>query len=205
MPDDPITPLTDEEFEQWCRDELQVIQPSRHILRVMATIRALKQTKANGSRVDATLADYEKSLYGGKGDAAFYALCRELGIGQSIIPWMNVPACMTLMRIFWDRTKTLGRPEVDALKREIKTDDELLADRNRILEALPCPTHGPCVPYVLHNISDMKNATEHLERALSIFNAAASAKLKHESERLTKTAFNMLYRARALLSSRKDS
>lgn len=32
---------------------------------------------------------------------------------------------------------------------EITVSDQLLADRQRILDAHPCPQHGPCVPYVL--------------------------------------------------------
>lgn len=53
------------------------------------------------------------------------------------------------------------RAGADALDRlaqaelEIRVSDELLADRNRILDALPCPQHGPCVPYVLEQIGKL--------------------------------------------------
>lgn len=46
--------------------------------------------------------------------------------------------------------------ERDELRTEIDTDNQLLAERNRILEALPCPVHGPCVPYVLEFIKTHK-------------------------------------------------
>jgi hypothetical protein len=39
--------------------------------------------------------------------------------------------------------------EIERLRAEIAVDDKLLAERNRILEAEPCPMHGPCVPHVL--------------------------------------------------------
>jgi hypothetical protein len=45
------------------------------------------------------------------------------------------------------------RDELIAARAEIAIDDQLLAERNRILDALPCPEHGPCVPYVLEWIA----------------------------------------------------
>lgn len=52
------------------------------------------------------------------------------------------------------------RRERDAARAEIATDDLLLAERNRILDALPCPVHGPCVPYVLEFIERQKKVDE---------------------------------------------
>lgn len=48
------------------------------------------------------------------------------------------------------------RTELDAAKREIAVDDQLLADRQRILDACPCPVHGSCIPYVLEQIARLK-------------------------------------------------
>ena len=42
------------------------------------------------------------------------------------------------------------------MRAEIQVDDSLLKDRNRILAALPCPIHGPCVPYVLEQLEALK-------------------------------------------------
>lgn len=36
---------------------------------------------------------------------------------------------------------------------EIAIDNQLLTDRQRILDACPCPVHGPCVPHVLHRLA----------------------------------------------------
>lgn len=55
----------------------------------------------------------------------------------------------------------LTEDEINALSladlRAILTIDEALLDeRNRILAALPCPAHGPCVPYVLDWIATQR-------------------------------------------------
>lgn len=40
-------------------------------------------------------------------------------------------------------------------RQEIALDDQLLADRDRILDACPCPAHGRCVPYVLEQLAGL--------------------------------------------------
>lgn len=52
------------------------------------------------------------------------------------------------------------RARIAELEREIETDDLLLADRNRILDAFPCPDHGPCVPYVLRLLEAQAHGPE---------------------------------------------
>lgn len=44
--------------------------------------------------------------------------------------------------------------ERDTLQREVAVDNQLLADRQRILDACPCPVHGPCVPHVLNRLKE---------------------------------------------------
>lgn len=62
-----------------------------------------------------------------------------------------------------------ARPLVTALvaaREEIGTDDKLLADRQSILDAAPCPAHGPCVPHVLMVIGaayDLRPYVRHSE------------------------------------------
>lgn len=45
-------------------------------------------------------------------DAEFLALCKRFGVGGqgggSLVPWMNAPACMTLVHIFWEHGKAAG-------------------------------------------------------------------------------------------------
>lgn len=43
------------------------------------------------------------------------------------------------------------------LKEEIDIDNKLLADRQRILDACPCPEHGSCVPHVLDELARLKS------------------------------------------------
>lgn len=43
-----------------------------------------------------------------------------------------------------------------ALRAELAITESLLAERQRILDALPCPQHGTCVPYVLDFIENAK-------------------------------------------------
>jgi hypothetical protein len=50
------------------------------------------------------------------------------------------------------------RGERDAARAEIAVTDKLLADRQRVLDAVPeCPAHGPCVPFAIQWITNMKN------------------------------------------------
>lgn len=46
-----------------------------------------------------------------------------------------------------------------ALLEEVKCTeigDKIIADRNRVLDALPCPIHGQCVPHALEEIARLK-------------------------------------------------
>lgn len=45
---------------------------------------------------------------------------------------------------------------IEKLEAEIRVDDELLKDRDRLLEAIPCPTHGACVPFALEEIKRLR-------------------------------------------------
>ncbi len=49
--------------------------------------------------------------------------------------------------------RDLARALLDA-REEIETDDKLLADRNRILDAYPCAVHGPCVPHIMETLEE---------------------------------------------------
>lgn len=42
------------------------------------------------------------------------------------------------------------------MRHEIRISDQLIAERDRILDALPCPIHGRCVPFVLEWIERKK-------------------------------------------------
>ena len=47
----------------------------------------------------------------------------------------------------------------DRLQTELTVTDELLADRQRVLDAIPeCPAHGACVPHALAWIAQAKTA-----------------------------------------------
>lgn len=51
-----------------------------------------------------------------------------------------------------------ARAKVDDLRREVEVDDRLLEHRTQLLEALPCPLHGPCVPHTLQEIARLQGA-----------------------------------------------
>lgn len=59
------------------------------------------------------------------------------------------------------------RAKLETQEKEIATDDSLLAERNRILDMLPCPNHGPCVPYVLDEIIRMREKIEEQSRVIA--------------------------------------
>lgn len=47
---------------------------------------------------------------------------------------------------------------VSELEKEIKVTDDLLADRQRLLDAIPeCEVHGKCIPHALEWIEKMKS------------------------------------------------
>lgn len=64
------------------------------------------------------------------------------------------PVCPTCSEAI-DALQTQRNELAEKLRRaqqEIDADDKLLADRDLILKTLPCPDHGPCVPYALNRI-----------------------------------------------------
>lgn len=46
---------------------------------------------------------------------------------------------------------------IEGMREEIRLDDELLAERDKVLDALPCPSHGRCVPFALQEIVRLKH------------------------------------------------
>lgn len=62
------------------------------------------------------------------------------------------------------------KAELQAAKKEIETDNQILADRQRIYEACQCPYHGDCTPHVvktLGEIAALKEAKAELLAALN--------------------------------------
>lgn len=48
----------------------------------------------------------------------------------------------------------------DDLKKELEVTDQILANRQQVLDAIPeCPVHGKCVPHALEWIQEMKKLT----------------------------------------------
>lgn len=56
---------------------------------------------------------------------------------------------------------------IDGLREELKTSDQIIAERNRILQAHPCPVHGQCVPHVLEVLKSHEERTRIAEEVLS--------------------------------------
>jgi hypothetical protein len=52
--------------------------------------------------------------------------------------------------------------ELQAARDEIAIDGALLAERQRILDACPCPVHGACVPHVLDRLEKLEAAEAEL-------------------------------------------
>jgi hypothetical protein len=53
------------------------------------------------------------------------------------------------------------RAKRNDLEAELKVTDELLRDRQRVLDAIPpCPVHGPCIPHALAWIERAKAMME---------------------------------------------
>lgn len=79
----------------------------------------------------------------GSGGTHWYAGLR---FGQTLLDGTG-PVCAIEMEF----TPAEQQPgEWAALKAELKVTDELLAERERVLRAIPeCPQHGPCVPHAL--------------------------------------------------------
>jgi len=47
--------------------------------------------------------------------------------------------------------------DLTTLRAELKVTEELLAERQRLLDAVPeCPSHGPCVPHAIKWIETAK-------------------------------------------------
>jgi len=44
-----------------------------------------------------------------------------------------------------------------ALRHHVERNDRLLLERDKVLDALMCPTHGRCVPHAMQEIARLKN------------------------------------------------
>ncbi len=56
---------------------------------------------------------------------------------------------------WWATALAQAQQERDEKAREIAINDQLLAERQRILDACPCPVHGSCVPHVLAQLAEL--------------------------------------------------
>lgn len=65
---------------------------------------------------------------------------------------------------------------VEKAEAEITLDDKIIADRNLVLEALPCPVHGQCVPHAIDEIAKLRAALEATK--------GREEKLRHALERI---------------------
>lgn len=53
-----------------------------------------------------------------------------------------------------------GYGEAEQLRKELKVTDQLLADRQRILDLFECPVHGECVPFAIEEIGRLRQYAE---------------------------------------------
>ena len=54
---------------------------------------------------------------------------------------------------------------------EVRVADQLIAERNRVLDALPCPVHGQCVPHALNAIASLQAALAAVQKAAQALEA----------------------------------
>lgn len=65
--------------------------------------------------------------------------------------------------------------EVTRLKDELKVTDQLLTDRQRVLDAVPpCPAHGPCVPHAVEWIQQRAGTVDELSHHSATPSASAA-------------------------------
>lgn len=64
----------------------------------------------------------------------------------------------------------LGRcvAHIDSQAKLIELNDQLLADRNRLLAMFDCPCHGPCVPYAMEQVTAMRAENAGLKQKLAL-------------------------------------
>ncbi len=46
---------------------------------------------------------------------------------------------------------------ISALRNEVEVDDKLIAERDKLLDLIPCPAHGRCVPYAMTWIKEHRS------------------------------------------------
>lgn len=73
------------------------------------------------------------------------------------------------------------KARVEELEREVALGDTIIAERNRVLDALPCPLHGQCVPHALDTIKSLREAARLLK------DIAGYANLMIQSRELQRT------------------
>ena len=69
-------------------------------------------------------------------------------------------------------TLEFARNRIAELEEENETADKLIEERNRVLDALPCGSHGRCVPHALAEIgrlqSEIAKLREERDRLLAV-------------------------------------
>jgi len=89
------------------------------------------------------------------------------------------------------RWELLQQTRIRDLEAEIAITNNLLAERNRILEKFPCPAHGPCVPHVLERFEKLEVAEEAEKNLEAQLNAALKReKIALESADSMRNAWN---------------
>lgn len=91
---------------------------------------------------------------------------------------------------------------IAVMEREVSLDNVLIADRDRVLRAIPCPTHGPCVPHALEWIK-ARELDESRIVAARLDVARLREAMEMAGERLMETQF-MLWSALDGCEARKQ-
>lgn len=66
-----------------------------------------------------------------------------------------------------ERQVAKAQAHVDVVDGVIDVADAIIHERNRVLDALPCPSHGQCVPHALDEIVSLKQRAEEAERKIA--------------------------------------
>lgn len=124
---------------------------------------------------------------------------------------------MKLMKQDQERAERL-EAEVKRQKEEIAVSEKLLTERDRILDAFPCPDHGRCVPHVLDTATRLKQDVDRLtagwdEARLLLGEAITKGKrlekerdgLKKQNDQLETKIESMRIKSDSYLSERDEA
>lgn len=150
LEDRAVAAEQERDAKQWVTDELKKVSAERNDQRaaVAEAWKAVKGTKLLGDwdiTTDALSAAI--TMIGNQ----TYSVAKENANLRAVVALAVRPDIHNAVLRALEGT----RAEADRLRKEVEVSDQIIANYAQVLDALPCPEHGRCVPHVVDALAEL--------------------------------------------------